>query len=131
MSIAVVRGKSSATTDSEGNRNEQFEARNRSSTARRSGLADARFGEQLVETQRAANGPALAVDFRKRAERLLDRQFLSGALGENLVRVPRQRIRHAPDVVIGPARETARAQRALATPARSHSRIRQCCSTGS
>ena len=65
------------------------------------GLAHARFGEQLVEPKRAANGSAFPVDFRQRPERLLDRELLSGALGENLVGVARQRLPHAPDVVIG------------------------------
>ena len=95
--------------ESEGSRNEQFGARNRSSTARKSDSLDPGLGQKPVEPKRAANGSAFPVDFRQRPERLLDRELLSGAFGENLVGVARQRFRHAPDVVIGLPRETARA----------------------
>src|ERR1700722_13299851 len=70
------------------------------------GFTNPCFGKQSVETNRAADSSAFSVDFRQGPERLLDRQFLSGAFVENLVGVARQRFRHAPDGVIRLSSET-------------------------
>ena len=73
------------------------------------GFAHPGFGQELVEPKRAADDSAFPVEFRQRAEGLLDCQFPCRALGENLVGVARQRVHHAPDGVIGQPCEMASA----------------------
>ena len=123
-------GASVGDAASGGTTKEQPGARNRSRTAR-SRPPRRRSRRRVCRTEARDEWPGLRGRVPRARETPVRPQAPAGALGKNLVGVARQRLGHPADLVVGLAGEAARTPPALAWPARSQSRIRQCCSTGS